>query len=80
MLGAAVAILLWLLPLQVNGLLRRTQNVFLDMNGFVLYFVVNILYPLFFLQTFSSIGQSPCDVAAELASVCTGGSACVILC
>lgn len=33
------------------------------------------LVPTVYLQTFSSIGQSPCDVAAELASVCVGGSA-----
>jgi hypothetical protein len=51
--------------------LRLWQNVFLDMNGFsVLHFIHSIRYSLSFRQMFSSIGQSPCDVAVELASVC----------
>ena len=28
-----------------------------------------------FFKLFSTVGQSPCDVAAELASVCVGGRA-----
>ena len=40
------------------------------MNGFVHYFVSTILLLTIFLQTFSSIRQSPCDVAVELAAVC----------
>src|SRR5260221_10896261 len=45
-------------------------------------FSIIYLYPLFFFQMSSSIGQSPCDVAAEIASVCTGKrvsfSVCVV--
>jgi len=44
------------------------------MTGFVLHYILKILVPSIVLQMFSSIGQSPCDVAAELASVCIGTS------
>jgi len=44
------------------------------MIGFVLHYILKILVPSIVLQMFSSVGQSPCDVAAELASVCIGKS------
>lgn len=55
--------------------LRLRQNVFLDINGFGLHFILSISTQHFFIcQMFTSIGQSPCDVAVELASVCAGHS------
>ena len=57
------------------------QNAFLDTNGFALR-SINSMQVLTFFKMFSTIGQSPCDVAAELASVCVGGRTFVnpILC
>src|SRR5260221_11629097 len=50
--------------------LRLWRNVFLDMNGFVLHLIPRITTQYFIGQMFSTTGQSPCDVAVELASAC----------
>ena len=49
------------------------QNAFLDLLGFVPHFALNKYYDPLVLQMFSSIGQSPCDVAEEFLEVCSGG-------
>jgi len=69
--AAAVAIFLWLLSLQVNGLIT-TDAKCLSGYEWVRSFHCQSPVPIVFLQTFSSIGQSPCDVAAELVTICVG--------
>ena len=50
----------------------QTQNACWVMNGFVsIGSLINRLISLLRLQTFNTLNQSPCDVAASLAAVCS---------
>src|SRR5260370_36949153 len=73
MLGAAVAIFLWLLPLQVNGLITTDAKCLSGYEWVSLHFIVNFIIRLVatvYIPTFSLIGPSTSVVAEGPCSSC----------
>lgn len=75
MLGAAVVVFLSLLPRYVAQLLTTEAQCLSGYNWVSIPTQILRMSIDFHLQLYSSIGQSPCDIAAELAGACVGGRA-----
>jgi len=77
--SASAVLVLGLLPLFAVAQLTTTDAKCLAGYEWVRHFYHTYgLIKSFCWQMFSSINQSPCDVAAELAGVCVGGRVCLI--
>ena len=80
MLASAALVLGWLPSLAVAQLLTTDAKC---LPGFEWVWPLPLQWldieNLSFWQMFSSLNQSPCDVAAELAGVCVGGRQCPFL-